>query len=96
MAEALSKLQKNCISALRLSEASAEALIEEINLHIGIARADMVRSGVAVEVAEDEDNMLSSNVIVKYVTSQMASAESERDKAMAYYKICLDELRRSL
>lgn len=91
----MTDLEKYCVNALRLSEASADALLEEIRVHIDIARADMIRLGFSIEFVNDETNMLVNNVIIKYVVSEMASVESERDKAKAYHKICLDELRKS-
>lgn len=91
----MTDLEKQIISALRLSEASAEALIDVIRNYIGIARADMIRSGLAEDIANDDTNALVRNVIIKYVVSEMASVETERDKARTYYRICLDELRKS-
>lgn len=91
----MTDLEKIIVSALRLSEVSAEALIETIRSYIDIARADIVRSGVASEVANNDENALVRNVILKYVVSEMASVDAEREKARTYYKICLDELRKS-
>lgn len=91
----MTDLEKQITSALRLSDASAEALIDVIRNNISIARADMIRSGLAEDIANDDTNALVRNVIIKYVISEMASVETERDKARTYYKICLDELRKS-
>lgn len=92
----MTDLEKQVVSALRLSETSAEALLTEIQTNISIARADMIRSGISETNANDDTNMLVRNVITKYVTSEMSCVESERDKAREYYRTCLDELRRSL
>ena len=84
----MTDLEKIIVSALRLSEISAEALIETIRSYIEIARADMVRSGVSEEIANNDENSLVKNVILKYVVSEMASVDVEREKARTYYKIC--------
>lgn len=92
----MTALEKHCANALRLSDASADALIDEIKLNIEVARADMVRSGVPKEYVEDENDMLVINTIIKYVCSEMGSIESERFKSMDAYRLCLDELRKSV
>lgn len=92
----MTALENYCVNALRLSSASATALLDEIQRKIRIARADILRSGVPEEIANDEDNYLVSNVIIKFVCSEMAGAESERIRSFDAYKNCLDELRKSV
>lgn len=91
----MTDLEKYCISALRLSSASAEALLEEIQYKISIARAELVRLGISEEKATTDNDNLINNLIIKYVTSEMASVESERDKALEAFRICADELRKT-
>jgi len=92
----MTNLEKYVVGALRLSSASAEALLSEIQLKIKVARTDIIRSGVPIEIVEDEDNVLVTNLIIKYVCSEMASIDSERTKSYEAYKHCLDELRKSV
>lgn len=92
----MTELEKYCISALRLSEASAEALIDDIRLKISIARAELIRSGISETMANDESNVLVVNAIIKYVTSEMDSVENERVKAFDAFRLCMDELRKSV
>lgn len=90
----MTDLEKYCVSALRLSTASANALLEEIQYKISVARAELIRLGITEEKVNSDDELI-SNVIVKYVTSEMASVESERDKAFEAFRVCCDELRKS-
>lgn len=92
----MTALEKYCANALRLSDVAANALLDEIQLKIEIARADMVRSGVPKEYVEDESDMLVINTIIKFVCSEMADTEIERNNSNYAYKLCLDELRRSV
>lgn len=91
----MTNLEKSCANALRLSERAAEALIDSIQEHIEVARANMIRLGISFDTAHDEDDKLVCNVIVKHVVSEMASIEAERDRAYEAYRICIDELRKS-
>lgn len=91
----MTDLERNCICALRLSEASAEALIDSIRNYIEIAKAEIIRLGISEEIANDESDKLVCNLIMKYVTYEMASVESERDKAFEAFRVCVDELRKS-
>lgn len=91
----MTNLEKSCANALRLSERAMEALTDSIQEHVEVAQENMIRLGISNEMAHDEDNKLVCNVIVKYVISQMASVEAERDKAYEAYRICIDELRKS-
>lgn len=91
----MTDLEKYCVSALRLSQASANALLEEIQVKISIARANMIRLGIPPEKVEDDTDFLVCNVITKFVVSEMESIESERIRALGAYQICLDELRKS-
>lgn len=92
----MTDLEKYCVNALRLSEASAEALLEDIKLRIGVARAELIRSGVPVDVAADDDNLLVVNAIIKYVISEMDSLENERIKAFDAFRLNVEELRKSV
>lgn len=92
----MTNLETYCTSALRLSEASAEALLGEIQNKISVARAELIRLGIPVEIANDENNMLVCNVIIKFVCSEMASMDVERERAYEIYRLCLDELRKSV
>lgn len=92
----MTELERYCIGALRLSEASAEALIDELKLKISIARAELIRSGVPEEVANDDSNVLVINTIIKFVTSEMDAVENERIKAFDAFRLCMDELRKSV
>lgn len=92
----MTDLERYCISALRLSEASANALLEEIQLKIEVARAELIRSGVPIDIANDDENKLVVNCIIKYVISEMDSLENERIKAFDIFRLSMEELRKSV
>lgn len=91
----MTDLEKYCCDALRLSSASSTALLSQIQLNIGIARAELIRSGISDTTAEDDTNKLVINCIIKYVVSQMGDIDTERDKSFEAFRICQDELRKS-
>lgn len=90
----MTDLENYCISALRLSTASAEALLSEIDFKIGIARAELIRSGVPSDVA-NSSNILVENAIIKFVVSELDAIENERVKAFDAFRLIMDELRKS-
>lgn len=90
----MTDLELYCCNALRLSEASAEALMSQIDFNIAVARAELIRSGVPNEVANG-DSKLVINAIVKYVCGEMANAELERTYSREAFRLIMDELRKS-
>lgn len=90
----MTDLENYCISALRLSSASAEALLSEVQLKISTARAELIRSGVASDVA-NSNHVLVTNAIIKFVISEMDSIENERIKAFDAFRLNMEELRKS-
>lgn len=92
----MTDLEKYCVNALRLSEASAEALLNDIQLRIEVARAELIRSGVPADIANDDDNMLVVNAIIKFVISEMDNLENERIKAFDAFRLNMEELRKSV
>ena len=90
----MTDLEKYCAKALRLSEASAEALISQIDLNIDVARAELIRSGLSNEKANSDD-VLVINAIIKFVCGEMASAEIERTYSREAFRLIMDELRKS-
>lgn len=90
----MTDLELYCSKALRLSEASAEALLSQIDLNIDVARAELIRSGLSEEKANSDD-VLVINAIVKYVCGEMANAEIERTYAREAFRLIMDELRKS-
>lgn len=92
----MTDLENYCAEALRLSTASASALLSQIQLNIDVARAELIRSGLSIATANDDTNKLVLNCIIKYVVSNMAEIETERVRAHETFRICLDELRKSV
>lgn len=90
----MTDLEKYIVQALRLSEASAEALKSQIDLNIDIARAELIRSGLSEEKANSDD-VLVVNAIIKFVCGEMASAENERNYSKEAFRLIMDELRKS-
>lgn len=90
----MTDLELYCSKALRLSEASAEALKSQIDLNIDIARAELIRSGLSEDKANSDD-VLVINAIIKYVCGEMASAENERNNSKEAFRLIMDELRKS-
>lgn len=80
-------------TALRLGTAAAEALSDEIDRNIKTARAEMVRVGVSVDVAES-GNELVENAIVTFCLMNLSDSSSyERYRESWLYQ--LDNLRKS-
>lgn len=91
----MTALETICISALRLSSASANALIELIRENIAQGKAKLIQFGIPAD-AIDEDNEIIRACIVKYVKSEMDSNESERIRAGENFRLLADEARRSI
>lgn len=92
----MTDLERYCVSALRLSEASAEAHIDDIRLRIEVARAELIRSGVPKDIVIDDENKLVVICIIDYVISEMDSIEAERARALEAFKSNMENLRKSV
>lgn len=90
----MTDLERNCVTALRLSEASANALLSRISLLIGVASSELIRAGVSEEVVESDDTLI-INAKITYVVSQMGNSESERVSAGEAFRLMEDEIRKS-
>ena len=90
----MTDLERNCVTALRLSEASANALLSRISLLIGVASSELIRAGVSEEVVESDDPLI-INAKITYVVSQMGNSESERVSAGEAFRLMEDEIRKS-
>lgn len=89
----MTDLEKAIVNALRLSEDAAEQLLTTIQRLETTARAELIRSGVVVELAES-DAALVEDAIICYVQAKMSDAD-ESDRYMAMFNYQMDNLRKS-
>ncbi|MBQ0113995.1 MAG: hypothetical protein KBT03_12770 [Bacteroidales bacterium] len=92
----MTSIEQYCADALCLSSASAEALHSQIKMNIENACADLVRMGIPSNVANDCENSLVRNCIIKYVKGEMDSSYEERIRSASTYRLVADELRKSI
>lgn len=80
-------------TALRLGSAAATALSTEIDRNIKTARAELIRAGVSIDVAESS-NALVENAIVTYCLMNLGN-QNLYDKYQQSWEYQLDNLRKS-
>ena len=78
--------------ALRISH---NLLDSEIQQNIAVARAEMIRSGVSVQKAQDDDDPLIGNAVKTYCLYAMASDEKMSDGYLKSWSQQLENLRKS-
>ena len=91
----MTDLEKAVARSLRLSDRAAEKLLDTIQRNIETARAELIRSGIPEEVANNDENPLTIQAIKDYVCARMVddTKTSERyEKAFLYIQ---DNLRKS-
>ena len=86
-------LNETVKTALRLGPAAATALSTEIDRNIKTARAELIRAGVSIDVAESS-NALVENVIVTYCMMNLGN-QNLYDKYQQSWEYQLDNLRKS-
>lgn len=69
----MTELEKAVCNALRLSTLASETLLPEIQRCIDIARAELIRSGVSVDKADEN---LVNSAIVTYCQMAMGDADN--------------------
>lgn len=89
----MTDLEKAVANTLRLSNEAAELLLSEIQRNIGIARAELIRSGVSADVVNN-GGALVEDAIITFCLIKMGS-ESERDRNETAFKYQQDNLRKS-
>ena len=80
-------------TALRLSTAAATALSSEIDRNIKVARAELIRAGVSVNMAESDDALV-ENAIVAYCLMELGD-RSLYDRYHQSWQYQLDNLRKT-
>ncbi len=76
-------------------DTSDEAMDNLIRDYIEQARADMIRKGVAPDLAEDEHNASVRGCIQSFVRWQMAYTNKDSVPNLSEYQLQLDEIRKS-
>lgn len=89
----MEKLREIIAKALRLGPSSKEALADEIDRNIKTARAEMIRSGVSVKLAES-DNVLVEDAIITYTMMRMGDT-ARMDNYKNSWEYQLDCIRKS-
>lgn len=78
--------------ALRISHTSLDTLLTK---QISMARAEMVRSGMSTEVANDDTNVLVTDAIITFCQMRNADTITESQNYTESWKYQLDCLRKS-
>lgn len=89
----MTELEKAIARALRLSDSAAELLLDEIKRNIEIAKAELVRSGVAESIVDTEGPMI-VNAIITYCQATM-NDEKEYEMYMNAFMYQQENLRKS-
>lgn len=85
--------KSSVITALRLGTASAKALDSEVDRHIKVARAEMIRAGVSVIVAKSSHALVHEAIVVYCQMKLGEAAKYEQFKES--WEFQLDNLRKS-
>ena len=90
----MTELEKAVANALRLSEASAERLLPEIQRNINTAREELIRSGCLVSEAEEKSGALVEDAIITFCLVKMGD-EDEKDRNEVAFLYQQDNLRKT-
>ena len=77
----LTTLEQAVANSLRLSAASAQVLLPEIQRNIRAAEAELIRSGVPTSVIEAQDRPLVDEAVITYCLMNM----NDEDKYEMYF-----------
>lgn len=89
----MTDLEQAVATALRLTTEAATAMLPEIQRNIKTARAELIRSGIAEDIANG-DGALVEDAIIVFCQIRMGD-ESMRDKYEAAFQYQQDNLRKS-
>lgn len=90
----MTDLEKAVADALRLSEASAEKLLAEIQRNISVAEAELIRSGLDIDEAQEECGDLVDDAIITFCLTRMGD-ESEKERYETAFRYQQDNLRKT-
>lgn len=92
----MTDLEKAVANALRLSDEAAtdERMLATIQRNIRTARAELIRSGLAENVANEDGNVLVEDAIITFCMARMGD-EGEADRYENIFKYQQENLRKS-